>query len=180
MTRQQIQRSILVLVVAGGCSSRAPDADNPTRADTQTVAQPSVPLPAANANEERLTSGTWDPVNPGELPDRRSRFDISADHYVSGRLVLSLDTISPRVMTEDAESIRTLACSLVVTGIASKETWSRRCTDGGRYDGFVIGVIPNAVSGPTVPRLAWQFDTVTYRIRSIRTDSIVCSPETGD
>jgi hypothetical protein len=119
-------------------------------------------------------------MNPGELPDQRSRFAISADHYVSGRLVLTLDTISPRVMTEDAESIRALADSLVVAGISSKEGWSRGCAKGGRYDGFVIGVIPDAVTGPTVPRLAWQFDTVTYRIRPIRTDSILCLPEAGD
>jgi len=177
MMRQRYATIILALVFVGGCNSRRPDANSAHSLDTQTL----IALPATTDAEERLSFGNWDPTNPdGNLPDHRSRFDIGAEHYVSGRLVLTLDTISPRVLTEDAESTRTLTDSLVVTGISSKESWSRACTRGGRYDGFVVGVIPNTVTAPTVPRLAWQFDTVSFRIRAISTDSILCSVESAD
>ena len=181
MMRQRCSTIILASVLVGGCNSRRPDANSARSVDTQTTRKSSTALPATTDVEERLSFGNWDPTDPDRnLPDHRSRFDIGAEHYVSGRLVLTLDTISPRVMTEDAESTRTLTDSLVVTGISSKESWSRACTRGGRYDGFVVGVIPNTVTAPTVPRLAWQFDTVSYRIRAISTDSILCSVESAD
>jgi hypothetical protein len=168
--------TILGLVFVAGCNSHGPDAKSTRSVDAQT----SIGFPATSA-EDRLSFGNWDPTDPdGNLPDHRSRFDIGAEHYVSGRLVLTLDTISPRVMPEGAESTRTLADSLVVTGISSKESWSRACTRGGRYDGFVVGVIPNKVMAPTAPRLAWQFDTLNYRIRPISTDSIFCSVQPAD
>jgi hypothetical protein len=174
--RQQYPTIILGLVLVAGCNSRGPDAKSTRSVDTQTSIQlPALPL------EERLSFGNWDPTDPdGSLPDHRSRFVIGAEHYVSGRLVLTLDTISPRSMTEHAVSTRTTADSLVVTGIGSKEGWSRVCARGGRYDGLVVGMIPTAVMAPTVPRLAWQFDTASYRIRAISTDSVLCSLEYAD
>src|ERR1700730_5024365 len=180
MMRQRYPAIILAVVLVGACNSRTPDATAGS-VDTQTARQSSIALPATPDAEERLSFGNWDPTNPdGNLPDHRSRFAVGAEHYVSGRLVLSLDTISPRVLTEGKESTRTLTDSLVVTGISSKESWSRACTRGGRYDGFVVGVIPNTVTAPTAPRLAWQFDTVSFRIRPIPTGSILCSVEAAD
>ena len=175
--RKRYATMILGVAFVGGCNSSRHDANSAHSVDTQTL----IASPATTDAEERLSFGNWDPMNPdGNLPDYRSRFSIGAEHYVSGRLVLTLDTISPRVLTEDAESTRTLTDSLVVTGISSKESWSRACTRGGRYDGFVVGVIPNTVTAPTVPRLAWQFDTVSFRIRAIPTDPILCSVESAD
>jgi hypothetical protein len=179
--RQRYTTIILALALVAGCNSGRPDANSARSVDTQTAGRSSIALPATTDAEERLSFGNWDPTDPdGNLPDRRSRFDIGAEHYASGRLVLTLDTISPRVLTEDVESTRTLTDSLVVTGISSKESWSRACSRGGRYDGFVVGVIPNTVTAPTIPRLAWQFDTVSFRIRAISTDSILCSVESAD
>jgi hypothetical protein len=143
--------------------------------------QPGEDTTTKSCTTNSLSSGTWDPTDPdGNFSDRHSRFDIGAEHFLSGRLVLTLDTISPRVITEGATATRTLTDSLVVTGIGYKESWSRTCTRAGRYDGLVLGVIPNTVTTPTVPRLAWQFDTVRYRIRAIPTDSILCAVNTPD
>jgi hypothetical protein len=136
-----------------------------------------VPAADSSAVEERLTSGVFDPLNAdGNIPDYRSRFQIGIDQYASGRLALTFDTISPRVQMEDTQPIRTLVDSVIATGISRKEVWSNMCTSADRYRGFVVGVIPNTVAAPTVPHLAWLFDTVSYRIHSIPAGSILCSP----
>jgi hypothetical protein len=90
------------------------------------------------------------------------------------------------------ERVRTVALGLLglvffataIVPVVDSILHAPRCTAGpmlnARYDGLVLGVIPNTVTPPTVPRLAWQFDTVRYRIRSIPTDSILCAVETPD
>jgi hypothetical protein len=166
-------RIILVLFLCGACTSHTPDSKSARRGDTQsaTVAADS------SAVEERLTSGVFDPLNAdGNIPDYRSRFQIGVDQYVSGRLALTFDTISPRVKTEDTQPTRTAVDSLIVGGISRKEVWSNMCTSPDKYPGFVVGVIPNTVATPTVPHLAWLFDTVSYRIHSVPAGSISCSP----
>jgi|SRR6267378_6087525 len=171
------QFAVLLLLIGGGsCKSRAPDADQAVSVNTQPPAQSVTLKPEKSGEEERRTFGVWDPLDPdGNLPNGHSRFDIAVDLYASGRLVLALDTIWPRVDIEDTESTRTLADSLVVTGISTKETWTNNCRRGGQYQGFVVAVIPNRVTARAVPRLAWNFDTVSYRIHALPTDSLQCA-----
>ena len=170
--RHQLAR-VLLLITLSACKTRASDAASTVAVDTQSARQS--PVVPANGEGERRTSGTWDPLNAGELPKPRSRFNVAADLYSSGRLLLTLDTIWPRVETEGSESTRTLADSLVVTGISTNEVWSNNCTRSGRYNGFIVGVIPNSATAPVAARRAWTIDTLSYRIRPISTDSILCS-----
>ena len=174
MMRSQLAILLLLIAVAA-CETRASSADTVVLVDTQSTRQSPVVPADANGDGERRTSGTWDPLNPGELPKPRSRFDVAADLYSSGRLLLTLDTIWPRIETEGSESTRTVADNLVVTGISTDEVWSNNCTRSGRYDGFTVGVIPNGATAPVAARRAWTIDTVSYRIRAISTDSILWS-----
>jgi hypothetical protein len=166
---------LLLLIALGACRSRASDAGSAVSVDTQSARQSPAVAADSNGEGERRTSGTWDPLNAGELPKPRSRFDVAADLYASGRLLLTLDTIWPRVETERSESTRTVADSLVVIGISTDDTWSNNCTRSGRYDGFIVGVIPNSATAPVAAQRAWIIDTVSYRIRAISTSSILCS-----
>jgi hypothetical protein len=166
---------LLLLVAVSACKTRASDAGSGASVDAQSARRsPAVPADT-NGEGERRTSGTWDPLNAGELPKPHSRFDVAANLYSSGRLLLTLDTIWPRKETEGSESTRTVADSLVVTGISPNQVWSNNCTRSGRYDGFIVGVIPNSATAPVAARRAWTIDTVSYRIRAISTDSILCS-----
>src|SRR4030081_269348 len=103
--RQRFGATILMLAVASGCNSRKPDANGAHAAGAQTPLQSSTSIAAAPEVEQRLSFGSWHPTNPdGNIPDKHSRFQIAADHYASGRLVLTIDTVSPRVWSEGGES----------------------------------------------------------------------------
>jgi hypothetical protein len=145
--------------------------------DTQSALSTVARAPSSSANaESQFSGGVYDPIDPdGSVPDSHSRFSIAVDLFVSGRMVLALDTLWPRVETAGADPTRTVTDSLVVTGISPKENWTYNCTKSGRYEPFVVAVIPLQASAPEAPRLAWKFDTLTYRIRPIAPDSILCS-----
>src|SRR6476469_4859274 len=89
--------AFLLLIAVDACKTRASDAASAVSVDTQSTRQSPVVPAAASGEGERRTSGTWDPLNAGELPKPRSRFGVTADLYSSGRLLLTLDTIWPRV-----------------------------------------------------------------------------------
>ena len=176
MIRYRLVIPILAVTV-GACKARTDAAVSSAPIDTVSTHSTAGPATPVSADQEAaISGGQYDPIDPdGGGANPSSRFAIGVDLFASGRLVLALDTLWPRVQTEDTNRTRTVTDSLVVTGISSKENWTYNCTKAGQYEPFVVAVIPMEASAPTVPRLAWKFDTVTYRIRPIPANSISCA-----
>jgi hypothetical protein len=176
MMRYQFATAILVVAVVA-CKSRTDSAAASTSVVTQAARSTAAPAPSADGQEEaQISGGRYDPIDPdGNTPDSHSRFNIAVELFASGRMVLALDTLWPRVYTEGTNPTRTVTDSLVVTGVSAKENWTYNCTRSGAYEPFVVAVIPMLSPAARVPRLAWKFDTATYRIRPFPPDSILCA-----
>jgi len=176
MIRYRLAMPLLALALVA-CKAHTDAAATSSSVDTQSAISSPSSATSADADSLSPTSGSlYDPLDPmGESPDLHSRFQIKVDFFASGRMVLALDTLWPRVETEGANPTRTVTDSLVVPGIRSGEYWTYNCTNNGQYEPFVVAMIPQVAPASNIPRVAWKFDTLTYRIRPIPTESMLCS-----
>lgn len=120
----------------------------------------------------------WIPGQPDEgYYENRSRFSARAHYFSNGRLLLWLDTSITRNQQTTPRFNLVVADSAVVSSLAPREVFTPYCRIGsGLADGQIGGVAPILVPEKWErPRLAWLFDTVASRIRSIPTDSVSCA-----
>ncbi len=115
-------------------------------------------------------------------PNSGSRFSGDADRYRSGALIIYLDTSFKRAYPGEPPHEYAHADSLVVTGLASGETFAEFCKVGSTLAlGQTAGLMRDTVTEHWLqPRVAWFFDTVSVRIRAAPTDSVLCMLQMPD
>ena len=136
-----------------------------------------------NANEDPLPhSDGWVIGRVEGVPTSGSRFEAGGDRYGSGFLVVHLDTALKRAYPGEPPHERSRADSLIVTGLAVRETFAQLCRVAGTLsNGQTAGLMRDTVTEKWLqPRLAWFFDTVNVRIRALPTDSVSCMLEMPD
>lgn len=98
-------------------------------------------------------------------------FGGSHVRHPSGMLTLWFDTATRA--TEDRPVGRAHADSVVVQGLQHGEWLGRYCMLNGSADQRIVGIVRDTTPA-TRPRLAWLFDSESFRIRTIPTDSVSC------
>jgi hypothetical protein len=108
--------------------------------------------------------------------DVLSKFRARANRLSKDVLVLSLDTPATGLDGKGIGPKYIVADSAVITGLSPGELFREDCRIGSvRADGRIAGVPSTDIWDRWQrPRLAWLFDTVAVRIRSIPTDSVSC------
>jgi hypothetical protein len=104
-----------------------------------------------------------------------SKLRAHANRLSKDVLVLSLDTPATQ-LEQKRRSGYLVADSAVITGLSPGELFRNDCKMGsGLRDGLVTGIPSTDIwERSQHPRLAWQFDTVSMKIRSIPGDSVSC------
>ena len=73
-----------------------------------------------------------------------------------------------------------VADSTIVTGLSYGDSFKNDCRMGSiGPDGLITG-LASTDQGRHHPRLAWQFDTVSLKIRAVPPDSVWCVQEEVD
>lgn len=168
--------SSLLLPLVFGCEN------NPKGAATVQV--DSAPISDSALSREGTTfEQRWIPGQPDEgYFENQSRFLARSQYFSTGRLLLWLDTSITRAPQKEPRSHFTGVDSLTVAGLGANEFFTKYCRIGqgladGRLGGLARTLVPEKWERP---RLAWVFDTVLLRIRSIPTDSVSCAVPDSD
>lgn len=135
------------------------------------------------AQEGTFFEQQWIPGQPDERHyENRSRFLARAHYFSTGRLMLWLDTSITRTQQTEPSSDFAGVDSLTIAGLGATEFFTKYCRVGeGLADGQLGGVARTLVQEKWErPRLAWVFDTVKFRIRSVPTDSVSCAVPASD
>lgn len=120
----------------------------------------------------------WIPGQPdGGEYENTSRFSARAYYFSNAPLQLWLDTSTHRARQKTPRSSFAPADSLAISDLETGEFFTQYCrVDAGLADGQIGGLARTLVPEQWErPRLAWVFDTVTSRIRSIPADSVSCA-----
>jgi hypothetical protein len=108
-----------------------------------------------------------------------SKYRAHEKRLAHNLLVLTLDT--PTVSTQtQGKRVYLVADSTVVTDLSYGDFFRNDCKMGRLGDdGLITGIITTN-PGAQHPRFAWQFDTVSLKIRPLPRDSVWCSNEEVD
>ncbi len=158
--------SLLTLLCLFACERSAErQATDSTAVVTQTAA---IPSPRPDKVEDPIFSNFWD-----DAPDSSYGAWDRGSHvrHPSGLLVMWLDTAIRA--TEDHPVERAHADSILVKGLQHGEGLGRFCMVNGSTADRIVGVVRDTTTG-TRPRLAWLFDSATFRIKATPTDSVTC------
>lgn len=108
-----------------------------------------------------------------------SKYRAHAKRLARNLLVLTLDT--PAVSsTTQGKATYLVADSTVLTDLSYGDFFKNDCKMGRRGDDGLITGITTTDPGGQHPRFAWQFDTVSLKIRPVPRDSVWCSNEDVD
>ncbi len=119
----------------------------------------------------------WIPGQPyPEELENVSRFSARSHWFSDGRLLLWLDTSTSRAVQRSRRHFE-VADSVVISTLSSGEFFTEYCRIGdGLADGQIGGTARTLERERwETPRLAWVFDTLTSRIRTIPPDSVRCA-----
>jgi hypothetical protein len=106
-----------------------------------------------------------------DTPNRPSKDEFITGWHVrhpSGKMVIWLDTAIK------ATGGRVHTDSIVVSGIHHLEYLARFCSLNGKNNGRVFGLVEEADTLAR-PRLAWRFNTESFRIDQVPVDSVSCT-----
>ena len=166
---------MLPLVI--GCKENRSESATTVRIDSASI--PNSPL----SREEPSYQQEWVPGQPDEgYYENQSRFLARSHYFSTGRLFLWLDTSLTRAPQKTPRTDFTAVDSVTVTGLGPHEFFTNYCRIGqGLADGQLGELARTLVPEKWErPRLAWAFDTMTSRIRSIPTDSVSCAVPDAD
>jgi hypothetical protein len=174
--------SFLVLL---GCTQHAERqvSSNDTSSNTDTVSA----APDTQQQRIRIDSAMGYPYTISWVPGQRDTqdFDVLSKYRAHGKrlssqlLVLSLDT--PAVGANGPDKSRYVVVdSAIVTGLSYGDSFKNDCTKGSVGSKGLITGLASTDQGRHHPRLAWQFDTVALRIRSLPPDSVWCIQDEVD
>jgi hypothetical protein len=173
---------LILLAVAIACAKAVEDervsaADSPVAIGQQT-SDTTDPIYAASDSikSDYPYSTRWIPgQRDTEDFDVLSKLRAHANRLSKDVLVLTLET--PAIgLEQKRRSEYLVADSAVITGLSPGELFRNDCNmRSGRRDGLVTGIpSTNIWERSQHPRLAWEFDTVSMKIRSIPGDSVSC------
>ena len=175
---------VISLIHFTACGNQVKDAQPSSRSDTPAVQSQPAPNNADTSTDMSDSGEPFQPIQKRWVPgkrssapfDRSSRIRARADRRSIDVLVLALDTSATQLQRDGTVSNYVVADSTVITGLRTNELFTDYCKVGSaRADGLIGGVPRTGIWDQWLrPRLAWQFDTVTFRIRSIPTDSVTC------
>ena len=109
------------------------------------------------------------------MDNGNERFTGQHVRHPSGLMVIWFDTATRA--TEDTPARTTHVDSVVVSGLQHGEYLTFYCNADGRHDtrkSQIVGILRDTTNYLR-PRMAWVLDTVSYRIRAIPTDRVLCS-----
>ena len=124
----------------------------------------------------------WTPGQPDEGEyENASHFSARSQYFSDGRLLLWLDSSTNRAEQRTRRHF-VVADSVSISTLRPGEFFTRYCRIGeGLADGQVGGTARTLEPERwEKPRLAWVFDTLTSRIRSIRPDPVTCAVPEAD
>jgi hypothetical protein len=111
--------------------------------------------------------------------DVLSKYRAHSKRLSSQVLILTLDT--PSVLGRDrSASSYLVADSTIVTGLSYGDFFKNDCRMGAIGPNGLITGLASTDQGRHHPRRAWQFDTVSLKIRSLLPDSVWCIQEEVD
>ncbi len=125
----------------------------------------------------------WIPGQPKEGEyENVSRFSARSHYFSDGRLLLWLDTSTSRAEQRTPRRHFVVADSVSISTLGPGEFFTQYCRIGeGLADGQIGGTARTLEPERwEKPRLAWVFDTLTSRIRSIPPDSATCAVSEAD
>ena len=137
---------------------------------------------AAVASSEEADALSREPPDPNDrmwtFPDMNNgneRFTGMHVRHPSGLMVIWFDTAVRA--TEDTPAGTTHVDSVVVSGLQHGEYLTFYCNADGRHETWksqIVGILRDTTNYLR-PRMAWMLDTVSYKIRAIPTDKVLCS-----
>ena len=168
-------RALLFLMICLGCDRSASRTKQETASSTASVTrQINIAPNDSFISEYQIVApdssvGSW---YLNDIPNADIFFVASHARHPSGSMVIWLDTAVRA--TEDHGIRWTHADSVWVTGLRHLEYLARVCTtpDGTSLE-HVVGLVPETDT-VTRARLAWRFNTETFRIDPVPADSISC------
>jgi hypothetical protein len=169
----------------GGCSRSAIQSagTNAGSSTSRSVAASRTDSPGTSRSNDSDESDTtiapfdrqWDPGRADEARPR-SRF-FARVHAVSGNLLVLLFDSTANNDPNAAGGRKFFLADSVSVSYRAGEMFSYLCTLGGSYAIGRVGGLSSS-SNPELwirPRLAWNFDTVSKRIRPVPADSVTCA-----
>jgi len=171
-------------VVALACAPRSEQ--NSAVSDTSAVVKTIPSAADTQAERIRIDSAMGYPFTLTWIPGQRDSqyFDVLSKYRAHSKrlssqlLVLTLDT--PVVNPGGATNRYLVADSTIVTGLSYGDFFKNDCTAASINDEGLITGLGSTDQGRHHPRLAWQFDTVSLRIRPLPADSVWCVQDEVD
>jgi hypothetical protein len=163
-------RSLLPLLCFFACERSSTRQAIDSAAVTQTAAIPN--LIPANVEDPIFGNFMADaPDSSHGAWDQNGFFSGSHVRHPSGLLIIWLDTAIRA--TEDQPVRRAHADSILIGGLQHGEGLGRLCMVNRSRADRIVGIVRDTTVA-TRPRLAWLFDTATFRIKATPTDSVTC------
>jgi hypothetical protein len=182
--RRQIVLVLIPLCVLCACSKQV-DSDQPSPPlETLATEKQGVPGQTDRAQDGRDSTRSEYPYGMEWIPGQRdtedfdvlSKFRAHANRVSKDALILTLETPATAVQSKGASPAYLVADSAIIAGLLPNEIFTNYCKIGSAIADGQIGGIPTTAIWDQWqhPRLAWQFDTLRLRIRSVAADSVSC------
>jgi hypothetical protein len=185
-----ISRIFIVLLACAACSGEQRNsgpAPEPASSSQSAPTNPPDSMASVGSASPAVSGGEAD-VLSREPPDSNEytwtfpnmnngneRFTGRLVRHPSGLLVIWFDTATRA--TEDTPAGTTHVDSVVVSGLQHGEYLTVFCNAEGRHETWksqVVGILRDTTNYLR-PRMAWMLDTVSYKIKAIPTDPVLCS-----
>lgn len=173
-----MRRGVLILLACLGCDRPAPAVRETSSSSKQSQTTPAVAttyaledstLPTYQIVAEDSAYGAWGvsgyDISPSEF------FIGSHVRHPSGLMVIWFDTAVRA--TEDHPVGHVHTDSLVVRDVRPGEYLGRFCFAGQSPASAIVGLVRDADTA-FVPRLAWELDATSFRIKPFPADSVRC------
>lgn len=171
-------RAVLLLVICLGCERSASTPKHEAASSTAAVVAPQVNVAPNDSfiSEYQIVApdssvGSWY-LDASDIPGADIFFVASHARRPSGSMVIWFDTATRA--TEERGVRWVHADSVSVAGLRHLEYLARYCNNSdGSGATRVVGLVTEADT-TAHPRLAWRFNTQSFRIEQVPADSIRC------
>ena len=185
-----ISSALIALLACAACTAEQKTSERHSEATSSTQAT------KVNPPDSLTTTGPASAADPGEeaeilfseppdsnaytwtfpsIDNGNERFTGNHVRHPSGLMVIWFDTATRA--TEDTPAGTTHVDSVVVSGLQPGEYLAIYCNAAGRHETWksqIVGILRDTANYLR-PRMAWMLDTVSYKIRAIPTEPVLCS-----
>jgi hypothetical protein len=185
-----ISRILIALLACAACRGEQSNSGSAPEQASSSQSAPTNPPDSTSSTGSPPTaiSGEQADIQFREPPDSNDRMWTFPDmnngnerftgmhvRHPSGLMVIWFDTATRA--TEDTPAGTTHVDSVVVSGLKHGEYLTFYCNADGRHETWksqIVGILRDTTNYLR-PRMAWILDTVSYKIRAIPTDKVLCS-----